>query len=282
MKVVAHRLARTGAPILTARNCARAAILLALLQCVAFSLCLGQTAPPQGAASTPSSRFAPFAGAAISEWRGPVQIQLPGGAVGHPIRGQVLPEGTVLETWEGQLVLLLRSDESEVLVQPHTRLILQAPQPGNWDALQIIIGRVRAYIRKRTGGAPPFQMGTPSAVIAVRGTRFDVEVNARGVSEVDVFEGLVEVGSTTVPGVSVLVSPGMSTRVAIGTPPEPPVPTREIRPDLEVPDQLAKLEFARESALQARRSSDAEFGERADAEVDEVVDESRESEKKKP
>ena len=81
---------------------------------------------------------------------------------------------------------------------------------------------------------------------------------------------------------SVLVSPGMSTRVAIGTPPEPPVPTREIRPNLEVPDQLAKLEFARESTLQAHRGSDAEFGERADAEVNEVVDESRESEKKKP
>lgn len=124
-------------------------------------------------------------------------------------------------------------------------------------------------------------MGTPSAVIAVRGTRFDVEVNATGVSEIDVFEGLVEVGSATLPGVSVLVSPGMSTRVGIGTPPETPVPTREIRPDVEVPDQLAKLEFAREKALQADRSWDAEFGERADAEFGELVDESRESEKSK-
>jgi ferric-dicitrate binding protein FerR (iron transport regulator) len=207
-----------------------------------------------------------------------VQVQLPGGSAGHPIRGQVLPEGTALDTQNGQLVLVLRSDESEILVQPHTRLILRAPQPGNWDTLQIILGKVRAYIRKRTGGAPPFQMGTPSAVIAVRGTRFDVEVNASGVSEIDVFEGLVEVGSSTLPGVSVLVSPGMSTRVGIGMPPEAPVPTREIRPDVEAPDQMAKLEFAREKALQVERSWDVEFGERPDDEAAELVDESRESE----
>ena len=179
------------------------------------------------------------------------------------------------------MVLVLRSDESEILIQPHTRLILQAPQPGNWDTLQIILGKVRAYIRKRTGGAPPFQMGTPSAVIAVRGTRFDVEVNSNGVSEVDVFEGLVEVASNTGTGASVLVSPGMSTRVAIGSAPETPVPTREIRPDVEVPDQMAKLEFAREKALQADRGWDVEFGERPDAELGELVDESRESEKGK-
>ena len=240
-----------------------------------------QTLPPQTPAQTPSSGFAPFAGAVISEWRGPVQVQVPGGSAARPARGQVLPEGTVLETREGQMVLVLRSDESEILIQPHTRLILQAPQPGNWDTMQIILGKVRAYIRKRTGGAPPFQMGTPSAVIAVRGTRFDVEVNSNGVSEVDVFEGLVEVASNTGTGASVLVSPGMSTRVAIGSAPETPVPTREIRPDVEVPDQMAKLEFAREKALQADRGWDVEFGERPDVELGELVDESRESEKGK-
>jgi ferric-dicitrate binding protein FerR (iron transport regulator) len=199
--------------------------------------------------------------------------------MGRPVRGQVLPEGTTLDTRDGQLVLVMRSDESEIIVQPHTRLVIRAPQPGNWDTLQIMLGRVRAFIRKRTGGAPPFQMGTPSAVIAVRGTRFDVEVNSTGISEVDVFDGLVEVGSSSLPGASVLVGPGMSTRVAIGFPPETPVPTREIRPDVEVPDQLARLEFARERALQVDRVWDSEAGERPDNELSEAVDESRESEK---
>ncbi|MGZ3319328.1 MAG: FecR family protein [Isosphaeraceae bacterium] len=199
----------------------------------------------------------------------------------RPTRGQVLPANTVLDTGEGRLVLVLRTDESEIIVQPHTRLVVKEPAPGNWDTLEILLGRVRAYIRKRTGGAPPFQMGTPSAVIAVRGTRFDVEVNGRGVSEVDVFDGLVEVASSTNPGSSVLVSPGFSTRVGMGTAPEPPVPTGEIRPGVEAPEEMAKLEFARERAAQSDRTLESELGERPDSELDNSVDESRESEKGK-
>jgi len=258
-------------PVFAVNKAPLAVLLAALSLWAALEVCAAQTSSPPVPA--------PFAGAVISEWKGSVQVELPGAAAGRPVRGQVLGEGTILDTRDGRLVLVLRSDESEILVQPHTRLVIRAPQPGNWDTLQIMLGKVRAFIRKRTGGAPPFQMGTPSAVIAVRGTRFDVEVNSTGVSEVDVFDGLVEVGSSTLPGASVLVSPGMSTRVAIGFPPETPVPTREIRPDVEVPDQLAKLEFARERALQVDRTWDVEFGERPDSEVDEAVDESRESEK---
>jgi hypothetical protein len=178
-------------------------------------------------------------------------------------------------------MLVLRADETEILVQPHTRLILTEPAPGSWNSLGILIGRIRAYIRKRTGGAPPFQMGTPSAVIAVRGTRFDVEVNRHGVTEVDVFDGLVEVANPGIQGSSVLVAPGFSTRVGMLTPPEPPVPTYEIRPMVDVPEEIAKQEFIRERAAENARARDAELGERPDSEVDEAVDESRESEKEK-
>src|ERR1017187_1289377 len=242
------------------------------------ALCLSAA---QGQVSAPEPAPAPFAGAAVSEWKGDVHVQLPGTSLSRPTRGQVLPAGTVLDTGDGRLVLVLRADESEILVQPHTRLVVREPAPGNWNAVEILLGRVRAYIRKRTGGAPPFQMGTPSAVIAVRGTRFDVEVNGRGVSEVDVFDGLVEVASPTIPGSSVLVSPGFSTRVGMGTPPEPPVPTGEIRPGVEAPEEMAKLEFARERPAQSDRTLESELGERPDSELDDSVDESRESEKGK-
>jgi len=250
--------------------------LLALPLWVALCLSAAQ-AQGTGAGLPP----APFAGAVISEWKGDVHVQLPGTNMSRPMRGQVLVAGTVLETGDGRLVLILRIDESEILVQPHTRLVVREPAPGNWNAVEILLGRVRAYIRKRTGGAPPFQMGTPSAVIAVRGTRFDVEVNGHGVSEVDVFDGLVEVASSTIPGSAVLVSPGFSTRVGMGTPPETPVPTGEIRPGVEVPEEMAKLEFARERAAQSDRTLESELGERPDSELDDSVDESRESEKGK-
>ena len=193
----------------------------------------------------------------------------------------MLPEDTLLDTGDGRLLLVLRADESEILVQPHTRLVVRKPAPGIWNVLDVLVGRIRAYIRKRTGGAPPFQMGTPSAVIAVRGTRFDVEVNGRGVCEVDVFDGLVEVAASGIAGSSVLVRPGFSTRVGRGTPPEPPVPIAEIRPGAGAPGRVARLEFAREWASSADRIRDRELGERPDSELDELVDESRESEQAK-
>ncbi len=255
--------------------CRRWATVAALPLWAAFWLCVAQAQIPTG----PSP--APFAGAIVSEWKGEVHVQLPGTSMSRPTRGQILPADTVLDTGEGRLVLVLRTDESEIIVQPHTRLVVKEPAPGNWDALEILLGRVHAYIRKRTGGTPPFQVGTPSAVIAVRGTRFDVEVNRPGVSEVDVFDGLVEVASSTIPGSSVLVSPGFSTRVGIGTAPEPPVPTGEIRPGVEAPEEMAKLEFARERAAQSDRTLESELGERPDSELDDSVDESRESEKGK-
>ncbi len=224
---------------------------------------------------------APFAGAIIREWKGEVHVRLPGTSLARPQRGQVLPAGTLVETGNGRLLLVLRTDESEILIQPRTRLVVKEPAPGAWNALDIAIGRIRAYIRKRTGGNPPFQMGTPSAVIAVRGTRFDVEVNARGVSEIDVFEGLVEVAAPGIAGASVLVSPGFSTRVGIGKPPEIPVPTREIRPGVDVPGATAQQEFIREYASQTDRGFERGLGERPESEPVEGVGEARESEPEK-
>ncbi len=279
----ASRHSSNGVPgVVSQRAIAVALVVVAqtvLAACALSGFCAAQSFPSGSLPQSPPPASAPFAGALISEWRGPVQVQLPGAAASRPSRGQILPEGTTLDTRDGQMVLVLRADESEILIQPHTKLVLHAQQPGSWDALQILLGKVRAYIRKRTGGEPPFQMGSPSAVIAVRGTRFDVEVNGTGITEVDVFDGLVEVGSATLPGVSVLVSPGMSTRVGVGSAPEPPVPTREIRPDVQAPDRMAKLDFAREGTLQVDRNWSTELGERETGELGEMVDESREAEK---
>lgn len=269
---------RRRAPGFTTK-CAPWAAILMVLPLWAVAVCAAQSSVSMKTPAAPNPSPAPFAGAIISEWRGPVQVTLPAGVASLPVRGRVLPAGTIIDTREGQLILVIRADESDILVQPHTRIVIRAPQPGNWDVFEIFLGRVRAFIRKRTGADPPFQIGTPTAVIAVRGTKFDVEVNRTGITEVDVFEGLVEVGSIGRPGTSVLVRPGFSTRVGIGTAPETPVPSREIRPDVEAPSQMAKLEYARERALQIDRSIDAELGERADLDAGELIDESRESEK---
>jgi len=168
----------------------------------------------------------PFAGATISDWKGKIHLNLPGEAQSTPVIGETLPPGTVLETGGGRLLLQL-TDGSQVLIRAHTRLTVQQPSPTDRGYFQLLLGRIRAIITKRTGGAPPFELGTPGAVIAVRGTEFELGVNRQQETEVDVFDGVVEVigrHSRT----SVFVQAGSSTRIEMGGSPEEPRPTAEM------------------------------------------------------
>src|SRR6266478_1408922 len=190
-------------------------------------------AQEQQTGSAPAT--AAIAGATIAEWKGDIRLNLPGQLPSNPLRGEQLRPGTILDTGSGRLLLRL-SDGSEVIVRAHTRLQVQQPSLTDPSYFQLLLGRIRALINKRTGGAVPFELGTPSAVIAVRGTEFDVEVNPRNVTEVDVVEGLVEVYGRNAPGGSVLLEPGFSTRVGMDSGPEQPEPTNEMRPEVERPE----------------------------------------------
>lgn len=190
---------------------------------VLFSSMLGR-ATAQEPTTVPAN--APLAGATISDWKGKIHVSLPGQSPSAPAIGETLPPGTVLETGGGKLLLQL-VDGSQVLIRAHTRLTVEQPGPTDRGYFQLLLGRIRAIITKRTGGAPPFELGTPSAVIAVRGTQFEVGVNPRQETDVDVSEGVVEVTGRR-SGTSVLVHAGYSTRVGMDTPPEMPGPTAEM------------------------------------------------------
>ena len=124
-----------------------------------------------------------------------------------------------------------------MLVRPHTKLLLKQPETSGWKYFQLLIGRVRTQIQKRLGGSPAFQIGTPSAVISVRGTKFDVEVDRRGFTQVDVDEGVVELEAVTGRGEAVMITAGFSSRVGMETGPEVPRPTQELRPQLDRPSR---------------------------------------------
>ena len=190
-------------------------------------------AQEQQTSSAPTT--AAIAGATIAEWKGDIRLSLPGQLPSNPLRGEQLPPGTILDTGSGSLLLLL-SDGSEVIVRAHTRLQVQEPSLADPSYFQLLLGRIRALINRRTGGAAPFELGTPSAVIAVRGTQFEVEVNSRNITEVDVVDGLVEVYGRNAAGGSVLLEPGFSTRVGLDSDPEQPEPTNEMRPEVERPE----------------------------------------------
>jgi hypothetical protein len=182
----------------------------------------------------PAAVSVPYAGATISDFKGKVSIQLPAQAFTAPVRGEVLPPESTVSTDDGRLLLKL-ADGSDVLVRPHTKLVLKQPETSGWKYFQMMIGRVRTSIQKRLGGSPAFQIGTPSAVISVRGTKFDVEVDRRGFTQVDVEEGTVELEGLSGRGESVMITAGFSSRVGMETGPEVPRPTRELRPQLDRP-----------------------------------------------
>lgn len=201
---------------------------LTIVGLVMYCACAAAQQAPAVAAS------APYAGAMISDFKGKVSIQLPAQAFAAPVRGEVLPPDTTVNTDEGRLLLKL-SDGSDVLVRPHTKLLLKQPEASGWKYFQLMLGRIRTQIQKRTGGSPAFQIGTPSAVISVRGTKFDVEVDRRGFTEVDVDEGVVELEAVTGRGTSVMITAGFSSRVGMETGPEVPRPTQDLRPQLDRP-----------------------------------------------
>jgi hypothetical protein len=65
-------------------------------------------------------------------------------------------------------------------------------------------------------------MGTPTAVITVRGTRFQVEVDKKQRTRVEVYEGMVEVTGMGAGMGAVMLRPGFLTNVEANREPERP------------------------------------------------------------
>ncbi|HMF90214.1 MAG TPA: FecR family protein, partial [Candidatus Angelobacter sp.] len=205
---------------------------------------------------TPAPVKAPFAGATISDFKGKVGIQIPGQALKAPSRGDALPPETEINTEDGRLLLRLM-DGSDVVVRPRTRLVLKEPETSGWRYLQLLIGRIQTRVQKHFSGTPPVQIGTPSAVISVRGTQFDVEVDRRRVTEVDVTEGVVELSSTR-GGDGVMITAGFSSRVSMESAPEVPRPTHDLRPQLDRPGRSDSRGSGDDDPLRSLIASESE------------------------
>ena len=96
--------------------------------------------------------------------------------------------------------LLQVADGSTFEVFPNSKVLFRS-NPGNWkDLLDVLIGRVKVHIQ-RIGGQPNRnRITTPTAVISVRGTTFDVVVEEEAdVTLVSVDEGYVEVQHALLP-----------------------------------------------------------------------------------
>jgi FecR-like protein len=191
---------------------------------IAFLLAISLPLLAQNAPLEPTAL--PIGSAVVSEVKGELVITSPQGTPVVAQRGATLSAESRIETAKGTVLLELQ-DGSQVLIKAHSNVVLKAPNEGKGYSLELFIGKIMAKVQKRLGGAPSFRMGTPSAVITVRGTRFAVEVNKKHKTFVDVFEGMVDVSGVMEGSPHVLVRPGFYTGVGVDRNPEGP---REMSP----------------------------------------------------
>jgi hypothetical protein len=106
------------------------------------------------------------------------------------------------------------SDGSTFEVFSNARLVFR-PALGNWrDLLNVVLGRVKVFIQHAPGKVNHNEVSSPTAVISVRGTVFDVWVeDPDGTTLVTVDEGLVDVRHLTVAGEPRRLNPGDFVRV---------------------------------------------------------------------
>jgi len=106
------------------------------------------------------------------------------------------------------------SDGSTFEVYPNSNVTFRS-NPGSWrDLLDVWVGRIKVHIQK-LGGQPNYNtIHTPSAVISVRGTTFDVEVDGDEENTVvTVEEGVVEVRHATRGGAIKTINAGESIEI---------------------------------------------------------------------
>jgi hypothetical protein len=150
---------------------------------------------------------------------GRVSVERSGGLWAVSGNGEIQPGETIVTGFDGYALFQL-DDGSKFEVFPESKVIFRANR-GNWrDLLDIYLGKVKVEIQKLGGRPNPYRVNSPTALIAVRGTVFEVSVASDETTTVAVEEGFVSVSHKLHPG-EVLLKPG---DVLIVHPAEPLVP----------------------------------------------------------
>jgi hypothetical protein len=164
-----------------------------------------------------------FAAVALAQTNGAAKVVVMSGQV-TVLRGNgtwalnegdlIQPQQTIRTGPDGTAVFRVE-DGSTFDVYPNSQVIFRASR-GDWSALvDLYLGRIKVKI-EHLGGVPNHNtVRTPTAVIAVRGTVFDVDVSDTDeTTQVLCEEGRVEVFHLTQPGSnSRVLNPGESVTV---------------------------------------------------------------------
>ena len=147
------------------------------------------------------------------------------------LRSKVYEKDTI-ETKANSKVKILFLDESLMNVGENSKMEIteQNYEPGKKrvSVYNVLAGKVRVLVGKVSGEESKFEVRTPTALAAVRGTELFVWVKSATVTQVFVVSvepgKEVSVENLQIPGAVVTVSAEFSTLVEAGAPPTQPAP----------------------------------------------------------
>lgn len=159
----------------------------------------------------------------LGAFTGEVQVDLGDGQGWRsPAAGQHLAAGSRLRTPGGASAALMLADGSRVLVLPDSELHLREAAEVGAGALtlriELLRGRLENAVHPMRANGSRFEIQTPSAVTAVRGTEFRIAADAHSTRS-EVLDGAVSFGNAR--GRVELV-PGTGSWVQQGKPPQAP------------------------------------------------------------
>jgi len=160
----------------------------------------------------------------VSSATGPIQWR-PGSksAFVSLTNNQAVQAGDEIRTGPGAQLILSVPDGSYMVVSENSKVVIDDFWSGNFRSIMnVMLGQVRFYIQRLGGRPSPYSVRTPTALIAVRGTTFNVMVDDALFSEVSCLEGRVTVESLGLPDREVILEHGFKTLVRPGEAPTRP------------------------------------------------------------
>ncbi|MEA3306494.1 MAG: FecR family protein [Elusimicrobiota bacterium] len=204
--------------------------------------------------------FVNFASAAyVFNSRGWVEYKKSGSSEWKRISSRsrvIIKEGDRVRTKRASTVKIYMDDGSKIQLSPRSSFKLNTENKKK-SSLGLFFGRIRSWVKKQS---KKFEVRTPSAVCAVRGTDFIVAADAKGNTRVEVYNGGVMTGDSS--GRMALVKAGEVVKVGmekgLGKVEDNPNPPASMNSAIGNAKLLAKRELyneiSKESVLKAAQA----------------------------
>jgi hypothetical protein len=191
--------------------------------------------------------FTPAYAAYLDSWRGEVDHKKAGSEAWTRLEGEEklrLGNGDELRTARASTADILMEDGSRVKIAPVSSFRMTS-EGKDAVSLGLYFGRVRSWVKKFS---KKFEVRTPSAVCAVRGTDFMMAADEEGNSRVEVYDGSVLTGDSK--GNSSLVREGQFMDIPAGgrlrEPAQNPNQPSDMNSSIGSPTQAARNEIYNE------------------------------------